>query len=59
MNLAHATLTAQRVTFQVARQVVHRTPTTELWLAEFEDQDGDQLALMSESPVAPLHGKAG
>jgi predicted enzyme related to lactoylglutathione lyase len=29
---------------------VHRTPTAELWLAEFEDPDGNHLALMGEVP---------
>jgi predicted enzyme related to lactoylglutathione lyase len=28
--------------------IVHRTETTEVWLAEFLDPDGNQLALMSE-----------
>jgi hypothetical protein len=32
--------------------VVHRTPTYELWLAEFTDPDGNQLALMSEVATA-------
>ena len=31
---------------------MHRTPTYELWLAEFSDPDGNLLALMSEVPVA-------
>jgi methylmalonyl-CoA/ethylmalonyl-CoA epimerase len=28
--------------------VVHRTPAMELWLCEFQDPDGNRLALMSE-----------
>jgi hypothetical protein len=28
--------------------VVNRTPTSELWLAEFTDPDGNPLALMSD-----------
>jgi predicted enzyme related to lactoylglutathione lyase len=28
--------------------MVNRTPTSELWLAEFTDPDGNQLALMSD-----------
>jgi len=44
----HATLTAQGVDFQTGPHVVHRTATDELWLAEFTDPDGNQLALMSE-----------
>jgi predicted enzyme related to lactoylglutathione lyase len=31
---------------------VHRTPRSELWLAEFTDPDGNHLALMSEVTVA-------
>jgi methylmalonyl-CoA/ethylmalonyl-CoA epimerase len=30
--------------------VVHRTDTDELWLAEFLDPDGNQLALMANMP---------
>jgi predicted enzyme related to lactoylglutathione lyase len=44
----HATLTGQGVRFQADPHVVHRTPAAELWLAEFTDPDGNQLALMSE-----------
>jgi methylmalonyl-CoA/ethylmalonyl-CoA epimerase len=43
-----ATLKAQSVNFRADPHLVHRTPTTELWLAEFTDPDGNQLALMSE-----------
>jgi len=31
--------------------IVHRTPNLEVWLAEFKDPDGNQLALMSEVPT--------
>jgi methylmalonyl-CoA/ethylmalonyl-CoA epimerase len=48
----HATLTGQGVRFQSEPHVVHRTPTTELWLAEFTDPDDNQLALMSEVAVS-------
>jgi len=44
------TLSKRGVSFSVKPHVVHRTPTTELWLAEFLDPDGNQLALMSETP---------
>ena len=47
----HATLTGQGVRFQSEPHMVHRTPTTELWLAEFTDPDDNQLALMSEVAV--------
>jgi predicted enzyme related to lactoylglutathione lyase len=45
-------LTAKGATFRAAPHVVHRMPKAELWLAEFFDPDGNQLALMSEVPLA-------
>jgi len=36
------------VRFMAEPHVVNRTPKSELWLAEFTDPDGNQLALMSE-----------
>ena len=47
----HATLSGRGVRFNVEPHIVHRTPSSELWLAEFEDPDGNHLALMSETPV--------
>ncbi len=44
------TLAGRGVTFGANPHVVHRTATAELWLAEFRDPDGNQLALMSETP---------
>ena len=44
------TLVERGVKFGASPHVVHRTPTAELWLAEFRDPDGNQLALMSETP---------
>jgi len=44
----HATLAERGVRFSALPHVVHRTPASELWLAEFGDPDGNQLALMSE-----------
>lgn len=44
------TLKERGVTFGASPHVVHRTPTAELWLVEFQDPDGNQLALMSETP---------
>ena len=46
------TLGERGVGFVAAPHVVHRTPTTDLWLAEFQDPDGNRLALMSETPNA-------
>ena len=44
------TLAERGVNFPASPHVVHRTPTTELWLTEFQDPDGNHLALMSEMP---------
>lgn len=46
-----SSLSASGVRFGADPHIVHRTPKSELWLAEFTDPDGNQLALMSE--VAP------
>jgi predicted enzyme related to lactoylglutathione lyase len=43
-----SSLKAKGVRFKAEPFVVHRTPTYELWLAEFTDPYGNQLALMSE-----------
>jgi methylmalonyl-CoA/ethylmalonyl-CoA epimerase len=48
IHAAHATLAGSGVRFGAAPHVVHRTPRSELWLAEFKDPDGNALALMSE-----------
>ncbi len=45
-----AELKAKGVQFLTEPHVVHRTAKSELWLAEFKDPDGNQLALMSEVP---------
>ena len=44
------TLSARGVEFQAKPHVVHRTAEMELWLAEFCDPDGNQLALMGQTP---------
>jgi len=41
-------LTANGVKFTAPPHLVHRTAVSELWLAEFNDPDGNHLALMSE-----------
>jgi len=46
-----ASLKERGVEFLSDPHVVHRTPTSELWLANFVDPDGNQLALMSETAV--------
>ena len=49
-----ASLKSKGVVFQAEPHWVHRTPASELWLAEFNDPDGNHLALMSEVPVAAI-----
>jgi len=51
IRAVHATLKDKGVTFRAEPHVVHRTPKSELWLSEFTDPDGNQLALMSEVTV--------
>lgn len=42
-------LSEKGVKFMVEPHIVHRTPNSELWLAEFTDPDGNRLALMSQT----------
>jgi methylmalonyl-CoA/ethylmalonyl-CoA epimerase len=42
-------LNEKGVKFMAEPHIVHRTPNSELWLAEFTDSDGNQLALMSQT----------
>jgi methylmalonyl-CoA/ethylmalonyl-CoA epimerase len=51
IHAVYATLKSRSVEFKAEPHVVNRTPQMELWLAEFVDPYGNQLALMSE--VAP------
>ena len=48
---AHAELTARGARFKSGPQVIARLPDHELWMAFFEDGEGNTLALMAE--VAP------
>jgi methylmalonyl-CoA/ethylmalonyl-CoA epimerase len=48
MQAVFSTLAALGVPFAAEPHVVHRTGTSEHWLAEFADPDGNPLALMSE-----------
>src|SRR2546428_3854586 len=47
----HASLSNQGVQFQAPPHVVNRSGKSEVWLAEFVDPDGNQLALMSELAI--------
>ncbi len=51
IHAVHATLKQRGVEFGAEPKLIHKTPASELWLTEFRDPDGNQLALMSE--IAP------
>lgn len=48
IRAVYSSLKDKAVRFTAEPHIVHRTPGSELWLAEFEDPDGNHLALMSE-----------
>jgi methylmalonyl-CoA/ethylmalonyl-CoA epimerase len=50
---AHAALAARGVPFKGGPHVVARLPDHELWMAFFDDTEGNTLALMSEVPPRP------
>ena len=48
IHSVYTSLGAKNVQFLAAPHMVNRGPKSELWLAEFADPDGNQLALMAE-----------
>ena len=48
IHAAHAAMASRGVTFAEAPHMIARMPDHELWLAAFEDPDGNPLALMCE-----------
>ncbi|HEX5386268.1 MAG TPA: VOC family protein [Gemmatimonadales bacterium] len=50
IQASHAALAAAGVAFAQPPQRIARLPTSDVWLAEFDDPDGNHLALMSEVP---------
>ena len=56
IDAAHATLKSRGVRFRSAPHRVHRDGAMELWLAEFEDADGNALALMCEMAAEETAG---
>ena len=50
IHATYSSLEKQGVAFKAKPHLVNRTPQSDLWLAEFADPDGNQLALMSEVP---------
>ncbi len=53
IQAVYSTLRDNKVQFAAEPHVVNRTAKSELWLAEFTDPDGNQLALMSEVAARP------
>jgi methylmalonyl-CoA/ethylmalonyl-CoA epimerase len=51
IHAAHSSLRGNGVHFLAEPHVVNRTQQSELWLAEFNDPNGNQLALMSEAAL--------
>jgi predicted enzyme related to lactoylglutathione lyase len=45
---AHAVLQSRGVTFKDSPHLIARLPDHDLWMAFFEDPEGNTLALMSE-----------
>lgn len=48
IHAVFSTLAEKGVRFSAEPHIVNRTPKSVLWLAEFNDPDGNQLALMNE-----------
>ena len=44
-------LKGKSVVFGQDPHIVHRTPKSEIWVADFKDPDGNQLALMMRCQV--------
>jgi methylmalonyl-CoA/ethylmalonyl-CoA epimerase len=51
IHAVYSSLKEKRVSFVAAPHVVNRTAKSEMWLSEFTDPDGNQLALMAETAV--------
>ena len=51
IEAAHSALVSHGVEFVAKPHVVARMPAFTLWLAEFRDSEGNNLALMSEVPA--------
>ena len=51
IGAVYSSLEDKGVRFMAEPHIVHRTPSSELWLSEFTDPDGNHLALMSEVAI--------
>lgn len=52
VQAAHAALTERGATFERGPQLMHKTDTSELWMAFVRDPAGNILGLMGEKPVS-------
>jgi predicted enzyme related to lactoylglutathione lyase len=50
IHAVYAELVGRGVSFGGPPHIVHRTEADEVWLADFVDLDGNQLALMAQMP---------
>ena len=57
IQAVYTSLISKGVQFKAAPHVVNRSAKSEVWLAEFVDPDGNQLALMSEVAPSDLQPK--
>lgn len=48
IDAAHARLSAKGVNFLSAPRMIHKTADSELWMAGFQDPDGNYAQIMSE-----------
>ena len=53
-DAVYASLAGQGTQFKAPPHVVNRSAKSEVWLAEFVDPDGNQLALMSELSLSEV-----
>lgn len=51
IHAVHRTLMERGVVFGSIPHLVHRAASSELWLTDFKDPDGNDLALMCELPL--------
>lgn len=51
MDAAYARLSAKGVVFVSKPHLIHKTPSSELWMAGFRDSEGNLAQIMCEKPV--------
>lgn len=51
IDAAYRRLLSKGVEFLSPPRMIHRTPTSELWMTGFQDPDGNYAQIMAEKPV--------